>query len=292
MTNLIIRSSYAKIPDNSLKSNIGDLLKTSILVNNISKDFLWLTDSRGKNFLKHFIDDKKLISYEEEKAQNLPHFSNIYNVDNHVSEINVFSKLVGNWHGFIFNGQEVYPENIFIKDTQTYRDSETKINWQQCLIQGLGFEWQEQDYAFPIGLRQKETTEVGLNYHVHPEWKSKHWPMEYWQKLEEMLSKQVSISWQRGLNDFEEYLSWIDSCKVIVTPETLGLHLASAFRKKTIALVGAAENREFSYGRVKFISPSSRECMPCNSKDCRKERHCMRDISPKEVRDTILEEII
>jgi heptosyltransferase-2 len=152
----------------------------------------------------------------------------------------------------------------------------------------MGFKWLEQDYMIPK-IKSLEEYDIGLNFDVHPEWKSKKWPMEYWQELNNLLSKDFKVSFQRGLNNFEEYLKWLASCRIIVTCETFGLHLASALRKKTIALVGPLENSEYPYGRIELITPQKRKCMPCNQKECNYGKSCIEEITPEQVKSKVMD---
>ena len=72
-----------------------------------------------------------------------------------------------------------------------------------------------------------------------------------------------------------------------LTQDTLGLHLASALRKKVVAVVGPTENREFSYGRVVSLKPDPRGCMPCNLPACKVGKECLSEITVECVADTV-----
>jgi heptosyltransferase-2 len=281
MKNLIIKGSYSKLPGGGIKSNFGDLIRSTVLLNCIGDDFLWLTDLRANNLLKHFIPSEKIII-----LKNLDNIIEknyeIYNLDNYLTDKEILGKIKGRWHGYIFDGKKVSPANELIRHIEPYCNSDNKISWQQALVEGLGFKWEKQDYALPADSKIP-STDIGLNYHVHHEWKSKVWPSKNWKKLKKLLEKDYSVSLQQGLNNFDEYIDWISSCKLIVTCDSLGLHLASALRKKVIAIVGPTKNGEFHYNRTLFITPQYRRCMPCNSKDCMKGKSCLEDIASKEV---------
>lgn len=281
--NLIIKTSYSKLPNGELKSNLGDLVKSPILLSCIKGDYLWLTDSRSKDLLKYFVDPEKIISIEDiSKSENIIKASAIYNIDNYVADERLFNKIKGKWHGYVWDGQNLSPENNLIEAMAPYGFSKINKSWQQLLIEGMGFEWKEQDYFVPK-INKKESIDIGLNWHVHPEWKSKRWPKENWEEVERILKKNYSVSWQQGLNDFDEYINWLSSCKLIITCETLGLHLASALRKKVLTIIGPVENNEFSYGRVTYIKPEPKDCMPCNSPECKFGDSCLNEITPKKL---------
>lgn len=287
--NLIIKSSYSKLPDGKLKSNFGDLIRSTILLNCIKDDFLWFTDLRSLSLLKWFIPVEKTITNPND-LDNYEFTSgfNIYNIDNYVSNINIVN-LQGRWHGFIYDREKnIVPQNKMIADIEPYKKIKSCISWQRALIEGMGFSWKKQDYL-PSLDGTKPLVDIGLNWKVNPDWKSKHWPMENWKKLESILQKKYSVSWQHGLNNFDEYLKWIHSCKIIVTCDTLGLHLASALRKKVVALTGPTNNHEFPYDRLWYVKADiTFDCMPCNSPFCITGKLCVPKIKPEKVAQIVM----
>ncbi len=285
MRTLIIKTASSKLPDGGIKSNFGDLIRCTVVLNCIEEDYLWLTDERGKPLLKHFISEDRILT-PKDFSRFLDEEFEIYNFDNYIFDETLF-KLNGNWKGFILKGKEVVPENEKIEMTQSYFKTKDNINWQQTLIEGLGFEWKGQDYLKPK-ISAEIKYDVGFNNNVHVEWTSKKWPEKYWQKLKNLLEKDYTVSFQEGLNDFEEYIKWMSSCKLIVTCDTLGLHLASALRKKVIVIKGPTKNMEYDYGRITFLYPEKRECIPCNSKICKYGKSCVTEITP----EMIFEEVV
>ena len=275
--NLIIKSSFSKLTNGEIKSNWGDMIRSGILAECMDGDYFWLTQARSVPLLKWIIDEKKIISFEE--FEKLPPDLNIYNADNYVADQHVFEQLDGVWHGYKYEGNDVIPQNKQIQNTEAYVEHDSDDTWQQSLVEGMGFTWKEQDYPTPA-IKSPEIYDVGLNWHVHAEWTAKWWPKKNWEGLYEILTKEgFIVSWQQGLTDFDEYMGWMNSCRVIISVETLGLHLASALKKKIIAMIGPASNSEFTYGRMEHVKPPSRECMPCNIPVCDQETHCMDDIT-------------
>ena len=288
---IIIKSSYSKLQDGKLKSNFGDIIRSTVLLNCIKEDFLWVTDARSVKLLRHFVSPEKIMLHGNSISQNnLSPKLKIYNLDNYIADSSLINQLKGNWHGYIKNeNEELFAENKLIASTEAYTKPLSKKSWQQALVEGMGFEWKEQDYARTISRFENESSiDIGLNWHVHPDWTSKQWPKEYWSELKNILKKNHSVSWQKGLGNFDEYVKWLSSCKIIVTCDTLGLHLASALRKKVVAIVGPTENREFSYKRVVFVRPHSRKCMPCDSPKCKMKEKCLREIDAKKISEIII----
>ena len=278
--NLIIKSSFSQLPNGELKSNYGDLVRTAVLAQCFEGDYLWLTEARSIPLLKWIIDPEKIITYEN--FSGVSSGLEIYNADNYVPSNDVFNQLDGNWHGYIWDKERLVVQNDKIQDTLAYSEPKSGTSWQQSLVEGMGFTWKEQDYPTST-IKDEKTWDVGLNWNVHPDWTSKMWPDEHWNDLMKELSKNYSVSWQQGLNNFDEYMQWMSKCRIIITVETLGLHLASALKKDIIALLGPVSNSEFSYGRITTVKPSPRKCMPCNAPACGVAHHCMKDISVESI---------
>ena len=81
---------------------------------------------------------------------------------------------------------------------------------------------------------------------------------------------------------FDEYMDWIAGCKVLVTSDSLGVHLALAMKKSVVVLFGSTSGEEiYYYGRGASIYPkfgnmlNEYQCVPCYNPTCKKEKHCM-----------------
>ncbi len=284
--NIILRTSYSQIPGGKLKSNFGDLLRVSVLTECIGKDFLWLTDKRSINLLKYFIDKEKIISIDDIEPDKNFNAINIYNLDNYISTPDLFNRISGNWRGYIPNKEILKPENKLIEAISPYKPHRINKSLQELIVEGLGFTWKGQDYPFPK-TDITEFVDIGLNWSMPSDWKSKTWPREYWNELEEISKKDYTISWQEGLDNIDDYVHWLSSCKIIITGETLGLHLASALRKKVLAILGPMKNTEFPYNRLTRIYPAERDCMPCDSPICNQGENCLNEIKPQQIKKII-----
>nr|MBM3254158.1 glycosyltransferase family 9 protein [Candidatus Omnitrophota bacterium] len=100
----------------------------------------------------------------------------------------------------------------------------------------------------------------------------------------EILSKTTAKILDTGHNNnLKEFIAIVDCCDLIVTADTLALHLAIALKKKVVALFGPTCAQEIElYGRgIKIIS--QKKCAPCYKKECFEENTCMDLITPQEV---------
>ena len=131
--------------------------------------------------------------------------------------------------------------------------------------------------------------DIGFNWATGGKWQNKSWPKEYWQKLESLLKGKYSINWQQGLGNLNDYIDWINSCRLIVTNDSLGMHLGIALKKKIVALFGPSSSNEvYLYGRGKIFTPKvDYKCIPCLQRGCYQKKHCMYFISPESVKSEV-----
>ena len=102
------------------------------------------------------------------------------------------------------------------------------------------------------------------------------------------LSTDLSVCWQQGTSDIESYIDWIASCRVLVTNDSLGLHIGLALGKPVIALFGPTIASEVDGAGLVSITPAvSWECIPCVESFCVKETPCMNYISVQVVSDAV-----
>ncbi|MCL9821291.1 glycosyltransferase family 9 protein [Helicobacter sp. 14348-15] len=162
--------------------------------------------------------------------------------------------------------------------------------WQKVIVEMVGCEWREQEYSLGYKPKPKEKFQVGLNYQVGSKWPTKAMKKEKWEELAALLEKnRISFSWQQGMNNLYDYMDWIAGCDVLVTHDSLGVHLALAMKKSVIVLFGATSGEEiYYYGRGVSVYPKSLdlsgyECIPCYNPTCNKDIHCMDFIEPNDI---------
>jgi heptosyltransferase-2 len=152
----------------------------------------------------------------------------------------------------------------------------------------VGSKWQGEIPVIGYKPESKVIYDIGFNFNVGDKWPIKAWPMEYWKELEALIGKKYSVSWQQGLKSIEEYIEWVNSCSLLVTNDSLGLHIAHALDKRIVALFGPTLSSEVYVKRgVKLLPAREYDCLPCLSTECVRERPCMYEIKPA----TVLAEI-
>ncbi len=283
---LVVRTSRSRLEDGRFKSNLGDLVRASILTRCLPEDARWLTDRNGERLLGCFIDPARIYVLEDlGEALRLEPGTHVYQLDDHTTAAERVrgERLV--WTGFLPEaGGSVRPANDRIAGILPYRAGVVgAISWQQSLIEGAGFSWRQQDYP-EARVPHTRRFDVGLNHRVHAEWTSKQWAPDNWRALARALARSRTVDWQQGEADLDAYIRWLASCRLVVTGDSLGLHLASALRCKVVALTGPTESREFDYDRLRHVQPGARVCQPCQAPVCGAGLStCLDEISPRRV---------
>ncbi len=144
-------------------------------------------------------------------------------------------------------------------------------------------------------------------YATHPD---KAWPRKYWRALTEGLDRH-DIKWAiigRDDNIFEasghecnftnqlqlrETCALLQKAKYLVTGDSGPMHLASAVGTPVIALFGPTSKAWGFYpaGSDDVVLESALDCRPCSlhgKSNCKKNRQCLREITPDMVLDHII----
>jgi heptosyltransferase-2 len=85
-------------------------------------------------------------------------------------------------------------------------------------------------------------------------------------------------------NSLREFAALVALCDVVVTGDTMALHVATALRKPTVALFGPTSSAEIDlFGRGEKIVSPVMECLVCYLTHCELDPNCMNTIAPATV---------
>ncbi len=295
---LIIKVGYSETldPEISNMTSYGDVLRTTVLLHLFEDDHVtWLVDGRAYPILKgnEYIDRIMIYNLSSTLQLQAEYFDTLVNLEK-VPGLCALTDSINAWrrYGFRFDErtgcaeaydgtQEVLAVCLDIEKKRKYASL-----WQEGLYEMVNVRWSGEEYILGYKPKSKVTHDIGFNYQVGNKWSLKAWPMDYWKKLEQLIGKRYSISWQQGLENMEEYFDWIHSCRIILTNDSLGLHVAIAMKKYVIGLFGPTNAREIClYNRGRIFTPGRVECndFPCCSTECKINKPCMRHIQPEDV---------
>lgn len=299
---LIVKLGYSETLDSEIARipSLGDVLRTTPILWALKEKYpdshiTWLVDREAEPLLRgnHLLD--RVLIWDEFVPFQLmkERFDVLINLEK-IAGICALSDMIDAWvkYGFRFDGingtYHAYERGLDFIDYIEKKKSTGRSGdcWQKVLIQMMGAEWKGQEYIIGYKPRSKTTRAIGLNYTVGSKWPHKAMPVEKWQELErELTGDGYEVSWQEGVDDLYAYMDWINSCRVVVSNDSLGLHIAFALKKKVIGLFGPTDSKEiYLYGNSKVVRAGERcKYMPCYKVACVSGLKCMSKIDTKNI---------
>ena len=291
---LIIKLGYSETLDPEIGDipSLGDALRTTVILH-CFKDYhvTWLADKKAYALLRANPYINRILFYNLTTVLQLQaeQFDVVVNLEKTpgicalTNSINAWSK-----YGFRFDSMagEAKSYEGSHKAFNVYTDLNNKRQakriWQDVLFEMLGKKWKGEEYILEYKATSNLKYEIGLNFLVGKKWPNKVWHQEKWDDLYKMLiHKGYNVSLQQGQTNIEEYIEWIHSCKLIVTHDSLGLHIAIAFKKKIVALYGPTASHEtYLYNLGSKVEPEGEyDCVPCLRPVCSRDVSCMQTIT-------------
>ena len=297
---LIIKLGYSETLDGEIGkiTSLGDVLRSTVLLHLYKNAHVtWLVDEKAFPLLKGNPFIHRILSYDITSILQLKseRFDTVINLEK-VPGLCAFSDSINAWrrYGFRFDPENgvalAYDGSQHVLEIcmDTEYKKKTKKCWEEVLFEMVGAKWQGEGCILGYEPKSRVIYDIGFNYDVGKKWPNKAWPKDYWMELERLIGNKYTISWQQGLKDIEEYFEWINSCKVFVTNDSLGLHIANTLNKKIIALFGPTLASEiYIPNGITILPQTNYNCIPCLSPKCIQSKSCMDYIKPKVVYDTI-----
>ena len=297
----IMKLGYSETLDSEITRipSLGDVLRTTPILWALKEKYpdskiTWLVDRQAEPLLRgnHLID--RILVWDEFVPFQLmkEKFDVLINLEK-IAGICALSDMIDAWvkYGFRFDAIEgtfhAYERGLdfidYIKNKQTGKSRDC---WQKVLIEMMGAEWKGQEYIIGYKPKEGKKYDVGLNYTVGSKWPRKAMPLEKWKELERELTEEgYTVSWQQGVDDLYAYMDWINSCRTLVSNDSLGLHIAFALKKNAVGLFGPTDSKEiYFYGKSKVVRANEKcSYMPCYSIECISGKKCMEKIRTKEI---------
>lgn len=304
---LIIKLGYSETldPEIGRTPSLGDVVRTTPILWALKEKYpdshiTWLVSEQAESLLIGNKSIDRILVWDSFVPFQLmkEKFDVLINLEK-ISGICAIADMIDAWvkYGFRFDSYtgyyNAYEKGLdFISYIEDKKSNESKGYWQQVLIEMLGVPWREQTYSLGYIPKTVESFDIGFNHEVGSKWPFKALPMGHWKELEfSLLNLGYSVTWQKGQENLHDYMDWINSCRMIITNDSLGLHLGFLYNKKIIGLFGPTDPKEvFFYFGCKLIkSPTKCGAMPCFSPKCQSGLFCMNDILPSTIKEAVIE---
>jgi heptosyltransferase-2 len=295
---LIVKLGYSETLDHEIGKvpSLGDVLRTTPILWGLKEKYpdshiTWLVAEQaepllhGNKLIDRILVWDQFVPFQimREKYDVLINLEKIAGVAALTDMIDAWAKYGFRFEGIIGN-YHAYERGLNFIDyiEEKKKTKKAKDFWQKVLIEMMGVEWKAQEYVIGYEPKTDVIYDVGLNYKVGTKWPTKAMSEDKWRMLgNELIASGFKISWQQGLEDLYGYMDWLNSNRLIITQDSLGLHLSFALKKKVIGLFGPTDAKEVHlYEDAKAIDSSS-ECkyIPCYSPQCKSGLNCMESIN-------------
>lgn len=276
----------------------GDVLRTTAILHALKGNSIsWLTKSESAPLLENnpFIKDT-YTSLGQLKGKE---FGLVINLDDDKEGCGMLKKikyqkligffLIGNKVGCTQTAEEWFRMSINGGEDKDILKKANKKSHQEHMFNIIGKKFNGEEYILPVEPKKIKETVIGLERRSGEKWPMKKW--KGYKKLGEKLKQEghkVKMFEQR-LN-IKDYINDVNECSIVVTGDTLTMHLALALKKDVITIFGPTSAPEiYGYGRMKKIVPKL-DCICCykNSR-CWKKPSCMSSVKVEEVYNSVKE---
>lgn len=295
---LIIKPGYSETldPDDSGVVSLGDILRTTVILHLFPPDtheVTWVVDQKGAPLLKGNPCIHRLLAINPFTPHLLlsEWFDIVINFEKEPG-ICAVSDRIPAWrrYGFRLDPQTHtavsydHADEALSFTTNPVAKRRKSKSWSEILYEMLGQKYAGQPYVLGYKPQSGVRHDVGLNHLIGAKFPLKRWPEKHWQELNADLGRDYSVCWQQGANDIEDYIEWIATCRVIVTNDSLGLHIALGLGKQVVALFGPTVAGEVDGSGLVSMTPAVEwDCIPCLESKCSRDVPCMDHISPAAV---------
>lgn len=293
---LIIKLGYCEtlVHETGFVPSLGDVFRHTVLLHHYANDEVtWLTSESARPLLEGNPYISKIMTFKPETAKDLAkmEFDEVLCLEKAPMLCDIADSVRCTRRlGFKKQNGSIQPCHGAESAMEIANGRDSFLPIQAYLYQMVGDYWNGEDYILGYKPSPKEQFDVGFNYKVGSKWPSKQWPEEHWKELQEMLENhKLKVSWQKGENNLGDYMDWIASGRLILTCDSLGMHLGLALKRKVIALFGPTRAEQiYMYGKgviltAEWACPDA----PCMDAHCRDGHTCMKELSPKIVARTI-----
>jgi len=275
---------------------LGDVVRTTTLLNVLDGNITWFTKPNAKPLLENIPAITGLTSDINDISGR--HFDEVFSLDDDIDGCSILKQITfDKLYGFYESSGKILPMpeaaewwamSLNGPEDRDERKQANRESFQHYLFKNVGRVFNGEDYC--LGYAPKDVSEniIGLEAHAGDRWPMKIWP--YYAELEKKLIENGFKTRKFETKpDIREYVADINECKLVVSGDSLAMHLALALKKKVVGIFGPTSPYEIEmYGRGKKVF-ANMDCISCYKKAiCEKNPNCMQSISVGDVYNVIM----
>ncbi len=282
---------------------MGDVLRTTTILNVLGGPVTWVTRPASLPLLENIPGLDEVLPFEAAPRLRGRHFQRAACLDDEPEACALLDTVTWDERigAYLENGNLRYGDSAapwydmglvsrFGKERADKLKRDNRRCYQDFLFQMFGRSFSGEEYVFGTPPLTVTASRIGIEARADPRWQHKRW--ERYPELAVRLraaGHEVFEFQQR--EDLRDFIADVNSCRLVVTGDTLTMHLALALRKQVIAVFGPTSAPEiYDYRRLtKIVSPI--DCICCYLRTCDKNPHCM-DLIPTERLHTAVQEAL
>ena len=263
---------------------MGDVLRTTPLLRAINGNVYWITQKEcipllmAGNNLKKIID----VDYAKRELRNMS-FDLVMCLDDDIKAAELVTKfnsgsLIGSFVdvsgkvSYTDSSKEWFDMGLISKLGKEKADDLKKRNsktYQEIIFGMIGKEFKGEEYIINFDgklkrNKKKEEMLIGIEGRSDKRWPAKQW--NKYDQLDEVLRRDgLRVRFFQQREKINEYINDLSECDLIITGDTLALHVSLVLGIKSVSIFTCTSPAEiYDYGRtVKIISPLLERAFYC-----------------------------
>ena len=247
----------------------GDVLRTTVLLHLFKgKNITWITAGHNCEVLPQVFPGLKILDIEMVNPSSLVSDQTI-SLDDDIRCAELASsietkKITGTYslRGDVMytdDSSEWFDMGLISKLGKKIADDLKRKNtksYQEILFNMFRKIFQGEEYVSREDIVPGGNTEIGLEARAGRRWPTKVWN-KYPQLADSLVKRGFKIKWLQQKPDLKKYMEEIAACSIIITGDTLAMHVALAYKIPAVALFTCTSPSEiYPYSHlVKVVSP-------------------------------------
>jgi heptosyltransferase II len=282
---------------------MGDVLRTTTLLRALPGPVTWVTRPASLPLLAGIPQIGTLLTLDAAAQLRGRHFGLAACLDDEPEACRLLDLVTAERQvgAFLADGRVQYSESArswydmglisrFGKERADELKRLNRRSYQEHLFAIFGLPFRGEDYVFGYAPQPATRRRIGIEMRADARWKWKRWG-RYPELIERLQADGFEVFVFEQRDDLRDFIADVNSCGLVVTGDTLTMHIALALQKRTIAVFGPTSAPEIhGYGRLtSVVSPI--ECICCYLRTCDKSPNCMDLIPTDRLYEAILSAI-
>ncbi len=270
---------------------MGDVLRSTTILNVLEGPVTWVTRPASVPLLDNNPHLAEVVPFDAVDRLQGRHFDLVACLDDEPEACRLLDRITWDHRigAYLEDGQVRYGDSaapwydmgLLSRFGKERADELKRLNgraYQEFLFEMFGRRFDGEEYVFGYTPNEGLPSRIGVETRADPRWQLKRWG-RYPELTERLRASGFDVFLFEQRDDVRDFIADVNSCRVVVTGDTLTMHIALALHKRVVSVFGPTSAPEIhDYGRLtKVVSPI--DCICCYLRTCDKSPNCMDLIS-------------